>query len=105
MLNRTALVAQEAKDMAVQNRRDHENHVAVCLDNQRRIETRFAGIDAKLDKQNDESRLFRDTLQVRMDLIRENDSRRYTAMMGLAVTSLLGIVIMIAQVVAAHFWK
>lgn len=86
----------------------HEEHVKVCLENQRRIESRFTGVETKLDKQTDDFRSFKDALQIRMDVIKDNDNRRYVAMMRMAVLSLLGIVstgVTVAVQVIFHFWK
>lgn len=95
MFNNAAKLAQEAKDMAAEVRTDHRNHVAVCLDNQRRIETRFTNVEAKLDRQDTEFERFNRDMTVRLDAIKDNDNKRYYAMMTLIVTTVIGIAVQI----------
>lgn len=88
-------LAQEAKDMAADTKARHESHVQTCLENQRRIESRFTGVETKLDKQDDAFDRFKDEITDRLDAIKENDSKRYIAMMTLIVTTVVGIAIQI----------
>lgn len=93
--------AREAKDIATRVERDHQNHVAVCLDNQRRIESRFSGIETKLDRQNDEFAKFKDAQISRLDAIKSNDNKRFVTMMGVMGTTVAGVAVQILF----HFWK
>ena len=69
--------------------------------NQRRIEMQFTGIETKLDKQNDAFERFKDAQLLRLDDIKSNDTKRYVAMMGVMVTTALGIAVQ----VLFHFWR
>ena len=101
MFRSESTLAQEAKDLAIEGKRGLDNHVAVCLDNQRRIELRFTSLETKLDKQNDTFDRFKDAQLARLDDIKSNDTKRYIAMMGVMATTVLGV----ATQIIFHFWK
>jgi hypothetical protein len=97
----TADVAREAREMASEVQHDHRSHVAVCLENQRRIEARFSDVVRKLESQDTALAMFKDEQNRRLDAIKESDSKRYVAMMTLIMTTIVGIGVQIVF----HFWK
>jgi|SRR5580700_1512144 hypothetical protein len=66
----TADVAREAREMASEVQHDHRSHVAVCLENQRRIEARFSDVVRKLESQDTALAMFKEEQNRRLGVDR-----------------------------------